>query len=121
MQQNATNQPPKTLGAYITLNGDTNAKEEHMLKKRQFAIATSRAKNLAKTEIIRGFNSLYILFFILYGLSATQINNNKLNQIQSPTIRAVLQKLGFNQNHLRASAFATVEIGGVGQKDLYKE
>lgn len=104
------------LGVRVGISGSMEEEYKYRFEQsRQFAAAvntiTSRQEaNLAYLQ--------YYLSKIPYPLPVTTFTDTQLNRIESPSIRALLPKLGYNRHFPRKVVFGPTKLGGMGMQPL---
>jgi len=72
---------------------------------------------MSREEAALAYTSYYLSKFT-YPLPVTTFVTTQLNRIESPTIQAILSKLGYNRHFPRKVVFGPKEWGGLGLKSL---
>jgi len=82
---------------------------------RQFAAEVT--KLTSREEAALAYSAYYLSKFT-YPLPVTTFDTTQLKSIESPSIQALLPKLGYNRHFPRRVVFRPVEWGGLGLKSL---
>jgi len=108
--------PPTTceryLGVRVGISGEMEEEYKYRLaQSKQFASAISSIRDRHEAAIAY---RTYYLPMLCYPLQTTTFTAHQLKTIQSPSINAILTKLGYNRHFPRDVVFGPAEYGGLG-------
>jgi hypothetical protein len=105
------------LGVRVGISGEMKAEFEYRLaQSRQFATVMSSLHD--REEAALAYRAYYIPK-LCYPLQTTTFTEQELKAIESPSINAILTKLGYNRHFPRDVTFGPIAFGGLGLRPLY--
>jgi hypothetical protein len=102
-----------TLVFHMTGDGTISTHKKVMSEKSVLFGETIVGSSLWRSESAIAYNSFY-LPSLGYGMCATTLALQECEDIQSPVINAILQKMGIHRKATRAVVFGTAKFGGLG-------
>ena len=120
VMQRDFNEPHKTLGVWMTPNGDDWAQVEFLRREANKVATLIASSHLTKSEAMLAYHTHWIPS-VGYSLGTMTMEPRDLRSIQSQATASFLQKLGFNKHFPRAAVFGPAEMGGLALRDLVVE
>ena len=107
----------RMLGVFMNFTGTFQRHADEMQAKADSLAIRLDASSLSTQLSFQFYQSMYRPA-MRYSLPVTSMTQQQLGKIQQRFIRAMLNKMGFNQNYPRAVAFAPRKVLGGGLMDL---
>ncbi len=120
IRQRDVSKAHKTLGVWITPNGNDAAQTEYLSQvanQISSLVATSR---LNKFESFMAHRACWFLA-VAYSLQTPTLSEREIHKVQTRSMSIFLPKLGLNQHFPRVVLYGPPEMGGLQLRDLYIE
>ena len=118
IKQLKCNEAHRTLGVKISPSCSMKEELQRLRAISQKFTAQTTAATLTRSQARKAYQSIY-LGRIQYGITASTLKKQDYHDIQSPAIRALLPKLGYNRNTPTPVVYGPIDQGGMGIQDLY--
>ncbi len=110
----------KTLGVYMTPNGDETAQVRALLEKSCRISTLVLTSKFSKMDTIIAYRMMWYPA-VGYSLGMTTMSPSQLSKIQQTATQSFLAKMGLNRNYPLAVTFGPIEYGGLALPDLSVE
>ena len=113
IEQKTHDQAHKTLGMYLSPQGDNKAGIQHIGKKIETLAKQIAANTITPQEANIAHDVIYTVK-MKYGMHVIPADEKTIDKLQTKMVKAMLPAMGFNQNMAKEIIHGTYKAGGVG-------